>query len=145
MGPLRFVIDFTEARNCIRNNTPNTQLILRSEVQLEARTPPPPNQKKNAGKVTWARLEYFPGAEGRTRQSTVSNETPPLVEGGDPVSKHISGLGTNRILVMDPTGPETNNDCAGEGQQQITALLSRLERLLVYITFARSSSLQRYV
>jgi hypothetical protein len=36
-----------------------------------------------------------------------------------PISKHISGLGKNKTMVM---GPETKNDCADEGQQQITAL-----------------------
>jgi hypothetical protein len=34
-----------------------------------------------------------------------------------PISKHINGLGKHIILVM---GPETKNECAGEGQRQST-------------------------
>jgi hypothetical protein len=40
-----------------------------------------------------------------------------------PVSEHISDLGRTKIWSWVPMGPETKNDCAGEGQQQITALL----------------------
>jgi hypothetical protein len=34
---------------------------------------------------------------------------------GDPISKLINGLATNKNLVMGPVGPETTNYCAGEG------------------------------
>jgi hypothetical protein len=46
--------------------------------------------------------------------------------GRGPISKHVSGLGTNKVWSWVPTGPETKNDCAGEGQEQISALLSVL-------------------
>lgn len=39
------------------------------------------------------------------------------------ISKHVNDLGKTKILLWVPTGPETKNDSAGEGQQQITALL----------------------
>jgi hypothetical protein len=35
----------------------------------------------------------------------------------------MSGLGMKKILPWVPTGPESKNGSAGEGQQQITALL----------------------
>jgi hypothetical protein len=38
-----------------------------------------------------------------------------------PISKHVSGLGTNKNMVIIS---ETKNGCAGEGQWKITALLS---------------------
>jgi hypothetical protein len=41
---------------------------------------------------------------------------------GGPISKHINGLGRNKNLI---TGPETKNGCAGECQQQFTAMLCR--------------------
>jgi hypothetical protein len=31
------------------------------------------------------------------------------------------GFDTNRCMVMGPVRPETKNDCAGKGQQKITA------------------------
>jgi hypothetical protein len=48
-----------------------------------------------------------------------TNMAPTLRRGG-PISKHINDLGTNKNMVM---GPDTKNDCAGEGHQQFTAML----------------------
>jgi hypothetical protein len=41
----------------------------------------------------------------------------------------LSGLERTKNMVTGPDGTRNQNDCAGEGQQQITALLSSLLRL----------------
>jgi hypothetical protein len=42
---------------------------------------------------------------------------------GGPIWKHIKGLGKNRSIIMGPDGARKQNDCVGEDQQQIGALL----------------------
>jgi hypothetical protein len=49
-------------------------------------------------------------------------QTPPLVEEEAPFKNTKVILERIQIWSWVPTGPETKNDCAGEGQQHITAL-----------------------
>jgi hypothetical protein len=39
-------------------------------------------------------------------------------------------LEQTKIWSLDPMGPKTKNDCAGEGQQQFTALLCTIPRVM---------------
>jgi hypothetical protein len=50
--------------------------------------------------------------------------TPSIFQEEAPFKNTRMVLEITKIWSRVPTGPETKNDCAGEGQQQITALLS---------------------
>jgi hypothetical protein len=50
---------------------------------------------------------------------------------GGHISKHISGLSTKKNWWWVPKGPETNYNCAEEGQQQFLALLSDSKTLTI--------------
>jgi hypothetical protein len=81
-----------------------------------------------------------------------SSQIPSFRWWGGPVSKLIRGLGTNKNVVM---GPQTKNDCAGEGRQQITTLpslswypkdseMSHLDVFLVLIVDCFQRNLKHY-
>jgi hypothetical protein len=57
----------------------------------------------------------------RTEQSDPSSS-----QRGGSISKQVSGLGKNKLCSWVPMGPETKNDCTGEGKRQITVPLCRL-------------------
>jgi hypothetical protein len=61
-------------------------------------------------------------------------DQPLLSSKSDPISQHISGLGTNKNFDMGPDGAWNKNDCAGEGQQQYTGpLWWKFQTLIIYI------------
>jgi hypothetical protein len=65
-------------------------------------------------------VAYVPSGPSWTPPTTVrikKNYAKPSGRRGDPIIKHINCLGTDKNLAM---GPETENDCAGEDQQQFT-------------------------
>jgi hypothetical protein len=60
---------------------------------------------------------------------------PPLVETETPFPKTETVLQRTKIWSWLPTGPETKNDCAGEGQQQLTEPRPFFRELFVSLIF----------